>query len=91
MKIRNAILAICASVLAFGLTATTGICEGLEKTFLGGDASVGRAKSRNDAGGTNSNVVVPTDSRDVTRSKAKTNQGTGGSTTEIQTGARIRF
>jgi hypothetical protein len=57
MKIRNAILAVCASALALGLTATAGICGGFEKTFLGGDASVGRANSRKSAGGVNSNLA----------------------------------
>lgn len=51
MKIHDAILAVCASALFVGFAATAGISGGVEKTFLGGDASVGRADRMGGGGG----------------------------------------
>ena len=45
MKIRIAILAVCASTLALALTSTMGTSAGVEKTFLDGNASFGLKKA----------------------------------------------
>jgi hypothetical protein len=76
MKIRIAILAACASTLALALAATTDTFAKDEKTFLDGNASVGKAKEGKKAGGRlgNQNGVLS----DMTTRKKRDPQTGGG-------------
>jgi hypothetical protein len=76
MKMRITILVACASALALALTATatTDTFAKDEKTFLGGDASVGKAKKGKDA--VAGSVVRPGDQID--RGEKKRAPAVGG-------------
>ena len=81
MKMRIAILAACVGTLA--LAVSTGAFAKDEKTFMDGNASVGKAKEgKKDAGG----------KREAIREGGKTKSDKAPTTQDvIMTGARIRF
>ena len=83
MKTRIGIIAACAGTLVLTFGATPGNCEqriGFEKTFLGGDASVGRAKRGKNAGGkiSDNESPRPQDRATVKSSKSNTSDRMGG-------------
>lgn len=84
MKFRMAIIAACTCTLALAFIATTATSEerviGFEKTFLGGDASMRKAKGRNNASGkiSDNESPRPQDRATVKSGKSNTSDRMGG-------------
>ncbi len=80
MKLRIAIIAACAGTLVLTFSATTATSGGFEKTFLGGDASMRKAKGGNSASGkiTDNESPRPQDRAIVKSGKSNTSDRMGG-------------